>query len=159
MLLYDVEPLQHRGLELIISLLLRLVLHVEHGRQVAVLQFHLAHEMLGLTVGGRVYAEEVVGSADDAVLAGFVEVVVEVGVELVGTFGGLDEDKTDGCALYVGVAHLFPVDVLLVVADVDAADGAGRVVGVAVDGFPAEGVGTDEGFVEEDDVNHDDKNE
>ena len=35
--LHDVEPLQHTGLELIIGLILRFVLHVEHRGQVAIL--------------------------------------------------------------------------------------------------------------------------
>ena len=68
-----------------------------------------------------------------------VEVVVEAGVDEVGTLGGLDEDEVDGLAVDVGIAQTSPVDDFLIATDVDAANFvAVGADALAVDGVPAE---------------------
>ena len=50
-LLDNVEPSQHRSLELGIGLVLGLMLDIKHWGQIAVLKLHLTEEMLRLTLG------------------------------------------------------------------------------------------------------------
>ena len=147
----DAQPLQHALLELLGRLLLGLVLHVEHGRQVAFLELHLADEEVGLVASGGMDAIEMIGAACKSMLAGLMEVVAEVLVDTTGTLGSLDHDKPDGALVDESlVAQLVPVDVALVMADVNAVNlVARRIADVAVQGTPTETEGADEDVVEE----------
>ena len=119
--LHHEQPGEHVAAEVVAALLLGLLLHVEHGRQVAPLQLHLADERLRLVDGWRLGTVEVVGATGEAVLAGSVEVVLKVFVHLVGTLRGLNHDEAYGAGVDDAIAaQPFPVYVALVVADVDA---------------------------------------
>ena len=64
-----------------------------------------------------------VGTAHDAMLACGLEVALEARVDDVAALGGFDEDELQGLFVDEGtVAHQLPVDVALVVTDVDAVD-------------------------------------
>ena len=137
------QPLQHAGAELLFADALWLLLHVEHRWQVAPLQFDVADEESGLVGSGRLCAEEMVGSASEAVLACLCEIVVEALVHLCGSLSGLYHHEADG-ALVDGatLAQFGPVDVALIVADVNAVYVvAFGVVDVAVECSPAQSVG------------------
>lgn len=156
--LNDVEPLQDRRLELSVCLVLRLVLHIEYGRQVAVLKLHLTEEVLSLTLGRRMHAIEMVGTTSETILAGLVEVLSEVLVGLGGAFGGLNHDKTDRTTIDLTfVLQFFPIDMPLVVGDVDTVNlVAFRIADIAVERTPAEAERTDKDVIEEADVERDD---
>ena len=132
---------------------------IKYRRQVALVELHHMAEELCLFLGAALGGEEVIGPTDDAVFACLMEVVVEVGVELVRTFRSLDEYKADRCTLYVGITNFLPVDVLLIMTDVDTAYGTGRVVGISVNGFPSERIWPNECLVEENDIHHDNQDE
>ena len=97
-----------------------------------------------------------VRSAHNVVLLGIVKVLVEVLIPDVGAFGSLDEYKGDGCALYLCIAQLVPIDVSLIVGDVQTTHFPVRVGDVSVKGFPSKRVGTHESLIEESDVGNDD---
>lgn len=79
---HDVKPLEDRGFELAVRLLLGFVLHVKHGWQIAVLQFHLLQEELRLSTCRRMDAVEMIGAAGETTLTGQVEVLFEVLIDL-----------------------------------------------------------------------------
>ena len=153
-LLYDVKPFEDALLELFVGLLLGLVLYVEHRGQVAVLQFDLLDEVAGLLFGWGVDAVEVVGSARESVLAGLVEVLVEVLVDFRGSLGGLNHDEADGAVLDGAlVLQRVPVYRALVVGDVDAVDFVALgIADVAIEGTPTKAVGRHEEVIEEPEV-------
>ena len=92
------------------------MLHVEHGRQVAVLQFHRLEEVVGLLLSRRVYAVEMIGSTSETVLACLVEILTEVLVCLCGSLSSLDHDKSYGALVDLSVVLEFvPVDASLMV--------------------------------------------
>ena len=130
-------------------------LDVEHGGKVVLVELDELAEVLGLVPAWRGGAEVVVGSAHDVVLLGVVEVLVEVLVPDAGAFGGFDEDEGDGHALYLCVAQFVPVDVALIVGDVEASHLAVGIDDMSVECFPTERVWTNEGVVEEGDVGND----
>ena len=153
-LLDNVQPLQHRRLELVIGLVLGFVLHVEHGWQVAVLQLHLTEEVLCLTVGRRVNAVEMVGTTGEPILTGLVEILTEILVGLRRAFGGLDHHETDGTAVnHTFVLQFVPIDMSLVVGDVNTVNLIPiRIADVTIERTPAETEGTDENIIEKPDV-------
>ena len=93
----------------------------------------------------------------DVVLSSVVEVLVEVFVPEVRAFCGFDKDEGHGHSLYLCVAEFVPVYVALVVGYVNASDESLWIFGVSVEGFPSEGVWSDECLVEEDDVDDDEQ--
>ena len=101
----------------------RRFLHIDDGGQVALLQLHVADEEVGLNdgVGGRIV--EVIGAPDEALLAGSGEVIVKKPVLMVASLRSLDEDKTDGDVGLLKRRQLLPVDIALMMRDVDAVNG------------------------------------
>ena len=57
-------------------------------------------EELGLVLGRRVDAIEMVGSAGESVFTGLIEIVLEILVDLRGAFSGLDHDEAHGELVY-----------------------------------------------------------
>ena len=95
-----------------------------------------------------------VGATYDVVLFGVVEVLVEVLVPYVCTLGGFHENERYGGALYLRIAQFVPVNVALIVRDVQSAHFPIGIGYIAVEGFPSELVGTYESVVEEGYVCH-----
>ena len=153
-LFHDFQPQPDTLLELLVSLVLGLVLDVEDRRQVAILEFYVLDEELGLSLGGRMDAVEMVGTTGKAVLASLIEIVDKVFVDLRGALRSLDHDEThrelvDGAF----VLQRLPIDGALVVADVDTVNlVAFRITDVAIKGAETESEGTDEEIIEEIDV-------
>ena len=98
------------------------VLDVQHARQrdaVAAPAAPVLDEVRGLRgAGAGVRVREVVAAADEAGVGRARVVAAEAGVDVVGAFGGFDDDEARPGA--VGGAE---VDVGLVVGDVEALDG------------------------------------
>lgn len=90
-----------------------------------------------------------VGSANETVFSGLIEIVLEGFVDERGALGGFYYDEAHGGFVYHGVAQGFPVYLALIVGDVDAlylvALGIG---GIAIEGSPAEACGPYEEIVE-----------
>ena len=151
---YNVEPLLHALLEVGIALPLGLVLYVEHGGQVALLELDVADEEARLVGSLRMDAVEVVGSARETVLTGLMEVVGKPLVDTRGSLGGLDHDEADGPMVYHAVVlQLLPVDFALMMADVDAVYlVALGIVHVAIERSPAKAEGANEDVIEKEDV-------
>ena len=102
----------------------------------------LFQEILGLGRGGDEGFEVVVGTAQKAVFAGLIEVVVEVVVEEILAFRGLDDNEANAFVANLGRGEFRPVNLPLVVADVDATDGVAFGVSLlAIQSLPARGVG------------------
>jgi len=135
------------------------VLHVEHRGKVLVLQLYDFAKEKSLTASRCLCAEEMVGTPHDVVFTGVIEILVKVLVDDVGALGGLDEDEAEGNALELRPTKLPPVDVLLIVAHVDATDFPVGIGHGAVEGFPTKRIGRDEGLVEENNVDEDDQTE
>ena len=155
---YNVKPGEDVALEILYRALLGLVLYIEHGGQVAFLQMYLLKEIIGLVAGRRFVTPKVVGTTDKSVFASLIEVVVKVFIHTAGPFGGLDHDEAEGLSLDGGILELSPVDITLIMADVDAVNhvSLGELL-VAVEGAPAEAGGTNEEIVEGPDVEDDDQ--
>ena len=158
-LLDKVKPLQDRSLELCISLILGLVLHIEHRGQIAILEFHRLDEMIGLLLCRSMNAVEMVGSAGKAILASLEEIIAEVLIGLGGTLRSLDHDKADGALVDAAVVlEVIPVNTALMVRDVDTVDLiAFRIVDGTIECSPAEAEGADKEIVEEPDVAQDNR--
>ena len=88
--------------------------------------------------------DEVTKLVADHILLGVLTEMVEVFVDDAGAFGGFDEYEAYGYPVDIGIAQAVPVDVVLVVADIDASDGACRVADVSEAGFDVEGVVDDD---------------
>ena len=124
-------------------------LHIEHGRQVASLEVHLLKEKLGLLPGINVRREKMVSAAQYIVLPGLIEILVEILIDNAHAFRSLYEDEADGLVVNRGVAQTFPVDMVLIVADVKAMNIITlRVVGLTIDSLPTERKRTDEKVIE-----------
>ena len=80
--LHHHQPSQHRILEFLVCLVLRLMFHVKHRRQVAILQFDGTDIVPSLLLCWRMYAVEMISSAGEAVLTGLIEIIAEVLVGL-----------------------------------------------------------------------------
>ena len=113
--LYDVQPCKNVALEIFHIAVLRLVLHVEHRRKVAVLQSHLFQEEVSLVASRRFVAPEVIGSANQSVFASLTEVLLELVVGARRTLGRLYHDEAQRVALDIAVAQLVPVDGALII--------------------------------------------
>ena len=152
--LHHIEPQLDALLELLVGLVLGFMLYVEHRGQVAMLEFDVADKELGLRLGVRVNAIEMVGTTCKTVFTSIVEIATEVLVNLTSSLSGLDHDETDGIAVDESlVFQLLPVDGALVVTNVDAMNlVALRVADVAIEGSPTEAERTYEDVVEEKDV-------
>ena len=155
---YNVKPGEDVALKILYRALLGLVLYIEHGGQVAFLQMYLLKEIIGLVAGRRFVAPEVVGTTDKSVFASLIEVVVKVFVHTAGPLCSLDHDEAEGLSLDGGILELSPVDITLIMADVDAVNhvSLGELL-VAVEGAPAEAGRTNEEIVEGPDVEDDDQ--
>lgn len=105
------------------------------------------------------YAPEMISSAYEAVFTGLIEVHLEFGIEARAALRRLDDDELDGEAVDPGLRpHVVPMDVALVMGDVDAMDLiAVRIFGVAVERAPAEPCRGDEKEIEDPDVAYDDE--
>ena len=153
--LYKAKPLEHRLLELVVGLVLGLVLYIEHGRKVAILEVDSLDEVVGLLLGRGVNAVEMVGTTGKAVFASLIEVVAEVTIGLCGSLGGLDHDETDGTMVDLTVIlELVPIDAALMVGDVDAVNlVALGIADVAIQSAPTEAKRAHEEIVEEIEIN------
>ena len=139
-LFHNIEPLQHTGLEFIIGLILWLVLHIEHRRQVAILQFRHLQEVIGLLFGWRMDAVEMIGSTSKTVLTGLIEILSEILIRLGSALRRLDHDKTDGTLVnHTLVFQFVPVDTALMVGDVNAVNLIAFWIGhITIEGTPTE---------------------
>ena len=74
-----------------------------------------------------------------------IEIAVEIFVNHCIALCSLDDDECYGVLVHIGITQFLPVNVLLVVADVYAADMVTLgVFGLSVDGLPLETVRIDE---------------
>ena len=145
----NVQPCENVALEIFHAALLGLMLHIEHGWKVALLKMYLLEKIIGLLARRRLVAPEMIGTANEAILACLIEIVVEVFVHAAGTLGGLDHDKAQRLSFDGGILQFLPVDVALIVADVDAMNHVSLgVFLVAIEGTPAKARGSDEEIVE-----------
>ena len=152
---HDVEPREHIALEILHRAVLGFVLDVENRRQVAFLKLHLLEEEVSLVACRRAIAPEMIGTANETVFAGFIEIVVELLVEERGSLGALHNDEAQGASLNHRVTELVPLYRRLVVRDVDAVNLiAVGIAGIAVEGTPAESRRADEEIIEQPDIDH-----
>ena len=131
-----------------------LLFDVQDGRQIA--RFKLGNRQVELRLPSRTDAwnEEMISASDQVVSLGVGKVSVEVVVEQHFALRRLDEDEADGSIPDGGIAKFFPIDALLIVADVNTSHFvAGRISRFAINGTPAEAERTDEKMVEQAYVN------
>ena len=152
--LYQIKPQLDTLLELFVGLVLGLVLHIQHGWQVAILQLHVLDEELGLILGWRVDTVEVIGTTGETILAGLVEIFDEILVNLRRTFRSLNHNEAHGKLVYGSlVLQRLPVYLSLVVADINAVYFVALgVADVAIERTEAKAERTDEEEIEEIDV-------
>ena len=123
-LLHSDEPLEDALPESLDADIGRLHLHIEYGREVALLQLHMPHKVLGLQLGGGRGAIEMIGTTHDAKATGSGKVALELTVDNIAALGGLDEDERERHTVDVGlVAQQLPVDSALMMADIDSVHG------------------------------------
>ena len=156
-LLDEVKPLQDRSLELGISLVFGLMLHIKYRGQIAILEFHRLDEMIGLLLRRGVNAVEMVGSTGETIFTGLEEIIAEVLIGLGSTFRSLDHDKADGALVDAAVVlEVIPVNTALMMRDVDTVDFiAFRIVDGTIECSPSEAEGADKEIVEEPNVAQD----
>ena len=132
-------------------------LNVEYGGEVSVFELDIVHEIAGLLVARHLGREIVVGTSHETVLTGLAEIALKFAVEVTFSFGGFDKHKFDPCvARNGGGGHLFPIDVALVVADVEAMYGvAGRQFDISEQSVPATAVGGYDEAIEKEGENED----
>lgn len=147
--LHDMQPCEHVTLEVLHTSAGGLVLYVKHRRQVAVLKMHLAQKEIGLLARSRLVVPKMVGATYEAIVARSLEILIEVLVQALVAFRGLDDDEAQGAATYHAVAQLHPVYLALIMRDVYAMNlVALGIAGVAIEGAPTEARGTDEEIIE-----------
>ena len=152
MLLYPIQPGLDSPLQFFF-VLARGRLHVEHGGQVTRIERSCADEEIGLAAGIGAGNEIVIGTANEAVPTGCIEVAGKRFIAMVAALGGFHEDETEGKLSGPLSSQQRPVDVALVMRDVDAmhvitARQADAVAFQAVTGFPAVGIWADEEPIE-----------
>jgi len=132
-------------------------LNVEYGGEVSVFELDIVHEIAGLLVARHLGREIVVGAPHESILTGLAEIALKFAVEVTFSLSGFDKHKFDPCvARNGGGGHLFPIDVALVVADVEAVYGvAGRQFDISEQSVPATAVGGYDEAIEKEGENED----
>ena len=154
LVLHGMKPRQDLALEILCGHVGGLMLHIEYRRQVASLQMHLIEEELRLVACRRLIAPEMIGTADEAILTGIAEIIVEAIVEARAAFRGLDHDEAHGAFLNHGILKALPVYFTLIMGNVDAADFiAVWIICIAVERTPAESERSHEEIIKSPDVN------
>ena len=137
--LHGMEPCQHVTLEILHRAVLCLMLHIEYRRQVAWFKMHIGEKELRLLLGRRLYAEEVISTADEAMLTRLEEILVEILVHNVRPLGSLDKHEAHRASVDVRRAEQRPVNLTLIMRHVYAVYLVPvRIVGVTVQRLPAE---------------------
>ena len=148
-LLHYLQPFEYLFLELGNRLVLRFVLYVEYRRQVALLKMNLLDEEASLFLGRSLVAPEVVSTPEKPCFACEMEVLAEVFVHMIGSFGRLNDYKPQWATRNHGVAKQVPVNLSLVMADVYAVYLVSlRIFCIAIESSPAETRGADEECIE-----------
>jgi hypothetical protein len=129
------------------------VFHIKYRRKVSRFKMYLVQIELGLLYRVYVGYEEMICTANEVVLLCLIEIEIEIIVHEAHAFGGLDDDKTYGVIVHAGIPKGFPVNLALVMADVQSANVVSfRIDRVTVHGFPAEAVWTNKKIVDKEDV-------
>ena len=150
-LLHNVEPLEHTLLEILVRLVLRLVLNVEHRRQVASLQMNIRNEESRLLLGTRALAVEMIGTTCEAIFKGLLKIVLKLGVHPVSSLCSLNHHEAHRAVVYHAlIAQQFPVYFTLIMGNVNAVNLIAVWIGhVAIERTPTEPIGRDKEIVEE----------
>jgi hypothetical protein len=92
-ILYDMQPREHIALKILYTLVIRLMLDVEHGRKIAIRKMHLLQKVIRLFASRRFIAPEMIHATDESIVASLIEVLAEILIQATGTLGTLDDDK------------------------------------------------------------------
>ena len=97
-----------------------------------------------------------IGTAGETILQRLLEIVLELLVDAVGALCGLDHHEAHGTLVdHALIAQHLPVDIALIVRDVDAVNLiALRMVDLAIKCPPAETVGRNEEIIEHPEIAH-----
>ena len=115
------------------------MLHVKNRRQVALFKTYGIKEVVGLRTCRRLIAPEVIGTTYESVFACLTEIVLEFVVNASRAFCRFYHYKAQWTTLDAGSAQLVPVDVALVVRNVNTVYFvACRIVGIAEQCTPSE---------------------
>ena len=154
MKLDHVQPQLDALLELLVGLVLGLVLYIQDGWQVTTLQLDILDKELSLGLCRRMDTIEMIGTTSKSKLSGLIEVVNKILINLGSSFCGFYHDKAYGKLVYHAlVFECLPIDVTLMVADVDTMDFiAFRVADVTIQGTKTETKRTDEEIIEKIDI-------
>ena len=147
----------NRGFELFVGLIGRLVLDIQYGWQVTILQLDGFHKMGGLLIGGCMNTIEMISTSCKTVFTGLEEIVFEVLVCLRGTFRSLDHDEAYRTIVDTAVVLEFiPVDTSLMMRDINTMNLiAIGIVNSPVKGTPTETKWSDKEIIEEPDIKDD----
>ena len=98
-----------------------------------------------------------ISATDKTIVARILEIILETVVYLRTALGGLDHHKANRAMLYLGIAEFLPIDLPLVMTDVDTTYlVALRILGIPIEGTPTESERTDKEMVEHPDIKTDD---
>jgi hypothetical protein len=156
--LHHIKPCLYTLAEILDTLVLGLMLHIKHRRQVTVFQFDIFDEELCLCLGAGARAIEMIGTTRKSILTGIVEIIAEVLINLVGALRSLNHNEAYGTAVDKPLfTELRPVYIALVMTDVYAVNlVALRITHVAIKSTPSEAKRTYEDEIEEIDIEHED---
>ena len=79
-------------------------------------------KIIGLIACRRFDAPKVVGTTNEAIVSGTLIVFIKCFVELARSFCALHNDEANGISLNHSIGHLLPVDVGLIMRDINAVD-------------------------------------
>ena len=137
--LHDMEPGKNLHLKFLDRHVGGHILHIQHRRQVALLEFHFVEKEIGLFAGRGEIAPEMIGTADDTEFTHVAEILIEILIDIVRALGGFDHDEFQTGAVDHGIAQFRPLNLALMVADVNAVNLISlRIVRVAIQSPPSE---------------------
>ena len=119
MCLHSVEPFLNILLQLFFRPLTR-QFDIEHRRQISTIEFHGTDKKVRLLQGIRTWSEEMVGPTNKAMATCLFEVVFESIVTMISSLGGFHKNKVKRKIRFSVLFQLLPVDVPLIMGDIDA---------------------------------------
>lgn len=151
--LYQAKPRLHPFPKL--PFVIAHLLNIEHRREVARFEFDRTDKERRLARRVGLGIEEMIRPADKPMPACKVEITRESSVAEISSFRGFHKDETDGERSVLGLPELFPVDVPLVMGNIEPVDGipcrkAYAVRFRAIARLPAIGIRADEEIIETD---------
>ena len=156
LILYYMQPGKHITLEILHTLICRLMFNIQYRRQISICKMNLVKEIISLFACRRLIAPEMINTPDETEIASLIEVLAEILIQPRRTFRTLDDDEAHRTTLNHRILELLPVYLALIMGNIDSVNLVTfRIFSISIKRTPTETCWTHKEMIEQKDIEHD----